>query len=274
MASADRTHARGGRQTPLGGRPERLLAAAVCFLVCFGLVMVYSASSARAFLQAGDPLGLLKRQAVYALAGLGAYCLCARLQLGTLRRLGRPALVVSALLLVVVLVPGVGVSANGASRWLALGPLQIQPSELAKLALVLTVAAAIARRPGTLRTAGGIVPYLILTGAVAFLVLLEPDLGTATTLCLGVLGMLLVAGARPRHLAMTATVALAFTSIAIALEPYRRDRLLAFLHPWQDAAGAGFQIVQAPIALRSGGVCGKGIGQGLQKVSDLPEALP
>ncbi|MDX6647069.1 MAG: cell division protein FtsW [Miltoncostaeaceae bacterium] len=272
MASADRTDARQGRQTPLGGRPERLLAGAVCFLVCFGLVMVYSASSARAFLQAGDPLGLLKRQAAYALAGLGVYCLCARIRPATLRRLGRPALVVSVLLLVVVLVPGIGVTANGASRWLAVGPLQIQPSEVAKLALVLTIAAAIARRPGALRTAGGVVPYLILTGAVALLVLLEPDLGTATTICLGVLGMLLVAGARPRHLAMTATVAIAFTSLAVALEPYRRDRLLAFLHPWQDAGGAGFQIVQAQIALGSGGVFGQGIGQGLQKIFYLPEA--
>jgi cell division protein FtsW len=272
MASADRTDARRGRQTPLGGRPERLLAAAVCFLVCFGLVMVYSASSARAFLQAGDPLGLLKRQAVYALVGLGVYCFCARVQPATLRRLGRPALVVSGLLLMVVLVPGIGVTANGATRWLAVGPLQIQPSELAKLALVLTLAAAIARRPGAVRTARGLIPYLILTGAVALLVLLEPDLGTATTICLGVLGMLLVAGARLRHLAVTATVALAFTSVAIALEPYRRDRLLAFLHPWQDAAGAGFQIVQAQIALGSGGIFGQGIGQGLQKVSYLPEA--
>src|SRR5437763_1129037 len=121
MARADRIDARRGRQTPLGGRPERLVAAAVCFLVCFGLVMVYSASSARAFLQAGDPLGLLKRQAVYAVVGLGAYCFCARVQPSTLRRLGRPALVVSGLLLLVVLVPGIGVSANGASRWLALG---------------------------------------------------------------------------------------------------------------------------------------------------------
>src|SRR5437762_3220261 len=128
MASADRTDARRGRQTPLGGRPERLLAAAVCFLVCFGLVMVYSASSARAFLQAGDPLGLLKRQAVYALLGLGVYCLCARTQPAPLRRLGRPALLVSGLLLLVVLVPGIGVTANGARRWLAVGPLQIQPS--------------------------------------------------------------------------------------------------------------------------------------------------
>src|SRR5205085_2445962 len=140
---------------------------------------------------------------------------------------------------------------------------QIQPSELAKLAIVMTIAAAIVRRPGAVRTAAGIVPCLILTGSVAFLVLLEPDLGTATTICVGVLGMLLVAGARPRHLAMTATVALAFTSIAIALEPYRRDRLLAFLHPWHDAAGAGFQIVQAQIAIGSGGIFGPGTGHGL-----------
>jgi len=272
MASADPTEARRARQSPLGGRPERLLAAAVCFLVCFGLVMVYSASSARAFLQAGDPLGLLKRQVIYALLGLGAYALCSRIQPATLRRLGRPALVAAGFLLVIVLVPGIGVTANGARRWLAAGPVQIQPSELAKLALVVTVAAMIARRPGAVRTAGGLIPYLIITGGVALLVLIEPDLGTATTLCLAVMGMLLVAGARLRHLATTAAVALAFTSLAIAFEPYRRERLLAFLHPWHDAAGAGFQIVQAEIALGSGGIFGKGIGQGLQKVSYLPEA--
>src|SRR5438093_13652271 len=111
MASADRTDARRGRKTPLGGRPERLLAAAVCFLVCFGLVMVYSASSARAFLQAGDPLGLLKRQSVYALVGLGAYSFCARVRPATLRRLGLPAVVVSALLLRVARAPGLVVRA-------------------------------------------------------------------------------------------------------------------------------------------------------------------
>jgi cell division protein FtsW len=272
MARPARTDAPSGRQTPLGGRPERLLAGAVCFLVCFGLLMVYSASSPRALLQAGDPLGLLKRQLAYALGGLVVYCICARMELRTLRRLGRPALVVAAVLLLVVLVPGVGTSANGATRWIALGPIQIQPSELAKLALALTLAVAIARRPAALRTARGLFPYLVLTGAFAFVVLVEPDLGTATTICLGALAMLLVGGARLRHLAMTAMVAICFTGLAVALEPYRRARLLAFLHPWDDAGGAGFQIVQAQIALGSGGIFGQGIGQGLQKIFYLPEA--
>jgi cell division protein FtsW len=272
MARPDRTDAPRGRQTPLGGRPERLLAGAVCFLVCFGLLMVYSASSPRALLQAGDPLGLLKRQLAYALVGLAVYCVCARMEPRTLRRLARPALVVAAALLLVVLIPGVGTSANGATRWIALGPIQIQPSELAKLALALTLAAAIARRPAALRTGRGLLPLLLLTGALAFVVLVEPDLGTATTICLGALGMLLVGGARLRHLAITVTIAIAFTGLAVALEPYRRARLLAFLHPWEDAGGAGFQIVQAQIALGSGGIFGQGIGQGLQKIFYLPEA--
>jgi cell division protein FtsW len=255
-----------------GVAPDRLLAAVVTGLVCFGLVMVYSSSSARALLSEGNPLESVTRQAGYALVGLLAYAVLSRMSLEGMRRLGPPALAVSAFLLLVVLVPGIGTEVKGSRRWISLGALgNIQPSELAKLALALWLAQALARNPRRLRTPSGLVPFLAVTAALGGLILIEPDMGTAVVLCAITLAMLIVAGARMRHigglLAAGALVAMA----AILAEPYRRERLLAFLDPWSDPDGAGFQSVQAQVALGSGGVRGVGLGDGVQKAFYLPE---
>jgi cell division protein FtsW len=251
-------------------RPERLLAGAVLALVCFGLVMVFSASSATALLGDSSPLGLVTRQLIYALIGLGLYLFLSRVRPEALRDVAGPAVAISLFLLVAVLV--IGAEANGARRWVEIGPLQAQPSELAKLAVTLWVAALAARRAGRLEDARELRPFVLLTALTLLLILVEPDLGTAVVLLLAVLVMLVVAGARPRHVAAVAGGACALGALAIALEPYRRARLLAFLDPWHDSTGAGFQIVQAKLALGSGGVHGVGLGDGLQKVFYLPEA--
>jgi len=276
MASSRPAARPAGRAHPRRGAaaaPERLLTAVVLALVSFGLVMVYSTSSATALLSEGDPLGPVTRQAAYAVVGLGAYAVIVRMSPEGLRRLGPPALVVSAVLLLAVLVPSIGMTVNGSQRWISLGGLgQIQPSELAKLALALWVAQAVARHPARLRTPGGLAPFLLVTAGLGALILLEPDMETAVALAVLALTMLIVAGARMRHIGAVLGAGVVLVAVAVAVAPYRRQRLLAFLDPWSDPDGAGFQSVQAQVALGSGGLHGVGLGDGVQKAFYLPEA--
>lgn len=253
--------------------PDTLLSATVLALVCFGLVMVFSTSSATALLSDGDPLGLAIRQGVYALIGLGAFTVFSRMSPEGMKRLGPPALAVSAFLLLIVLVPSIGMSVNGARRWISLGGLgQLQPSEVAKLALALWIAQAIARPTARITTPKGLAPFLVVTGAIAFLILIEPDMGTAMSFCAIAFAMLVVAGARMKHLGVIIGVGALLATIAMLAEPYRRERFFTFLDPWADPDGAGFQSVQAQIALGSGGLHGVGLGDGVQKAFYLPEA--
>jgi cell division protein FtsW len=239
-------------------------------LVAFGLVMVYSASSARATLAADDPAYYLKRQAVYAFAGVVALVLLSRMDYRRLRFAVAPLLLGSFALLVAVLVLGTPV--NGARRWLSLGPATIQPSELAKLALVLWLAAYLARRPAPQSLGELLRPIGLVVGSVFALVIVEPDLGTAIAISIMAAAVLVVAGTRLPTLAAAGTIGFFLVAAAIWLEPYRRERLLSFLDPWQDPEGAGFQSVQAMIALGSGGFFGNGLGESVQKVYYLPEA--
>jgi cell division protein FtsW len=239
-------------------------------LVAFGLVMVYSATSASAALANGDPAYYLKRQAIYAGLGLGLMLLAARVDFRRLRRLA-PVLVVSSLaLLLGVLVAGASV--NGARRWLTFGPAVFQPSELAKLALAVWAAAHLTRRrpPSTLPELWR--PLGLLTAVFCALLLAEPDLGTAIAVVVMLAAMLVVAGTPGRTLGAGLGIAGALGLLAIWFEPYRRARLFSFLDPWHDAQGAGFQTVQAMIGLGSGGIFGVGLGQSVQKANYLPEA--
>ena len=239
-------------------------------LVAFGLVMVYSASSARAALAADDPAYYLKRQAVYALAGVVALALLSRVAYRRLRFAVAPLLLGSFALLVAVLVLGTPV--NGARRWLSLGPTTLQPSELAKLALALWLAAYLARRPAPQSLGELVRPIGLVVGSAFALVIVEPDLGTAIAISIMAAAVLVVAGTRLPTLAAAGALGFFLVAAAIWLEPYRRERLLSFLDPWQDPEGAGFQSVQAMIALGSGGFFGNGLGESVQKVYYLPEA--
>jgi cell division protein FtsW len=190
-----------------------------------------------------------------------------------LRRLGTPLLGISVVLLLLVLVPGLGTTTNGSTRWIAVGGLfQIQPSEIAKFAIILWLAQAVARDPAGLRRGEGLAPLIGISAAVSALILVEPDLGTAATVFVVVLAMLAVAGARASHLLMVTAGAGALAMFAIIAAPYRRARLTTFLDPWSDPDGAGFQSVQAQLAVASGKLTGVGLGDGLQKVFYLPEA--
>lgn len=271
-SAPSRTPSNPRRTGAAGVRPERVLVAAVTALVCFGLVMVYSTSSATALLTAGDPTGQVSRQVLYALVGVGAYAVFSRMSPAGLRRLGPVSLIVAAALLLAVLVPGIGTSVNGSRRWISLGGLgNIQPSEIAKLALILWVAHMVATAPGRLREPRGLVPYFAVTGLLGLLIIVEPDMDTTMILGTVLLAMLVVAGARGRHLAAVVGGAIFLAGIMLMAAPYRRERMFAFLDP-ASASDVGYQGVQAQIAVGVGGLHGVGLGDGVQKAFYLPEA--
>ena len=249
-----------------------LLTATLC-LLAFGAVMVYSASSARALLQGqGDGTAFLVRYLTYGGLGLVGMHVVARRGLDGVVRITGPLLAFALICLLAVKIPGVGVSVNGARRWLGAGPLQFQPSEIAKLALVLYGAKLLAQRPGRIRAPRDVMPLLMVAGTAILLVASQPDLGTALVMAFTVTALLVAAGMPIRFLAIGAG-ALAVLVLLYALSaPYRRARLTTFLDPWAHAGDAGFQAVQGQIALGSGGLFGRGIGQSVQKIFYLPEA--
>ncbi len=253
-----------------GELEARLLVLVTLALVAFGLVMVYSATSAAAAVGGADPSYYLKRQGIYAAIGIALMVVVQRWDYRRLRPMAPTLVLVSLVLLVLVL--AIGPAVNGARRWITVGPAAFQPSELAKLALAVWAAAYLTRRapPADLRELGR--PFGLVAGIFALLLIFEPDLGTSIALMLMLGAMLVVAGTPTRVLASATAIAATLGMLAIWLEPYRRARFFAFLHPWHDAQGAGFQIVQAMIGMGSGHFFGVGLGQGVQKIFYLPEA--
>ena len=253
-----------------GQLEQRLLVFLTLGLVAFGLVMVYSATSASAAIGNGDPMRYLERQGAYALLGIGLMIAGSRFDYHRLRLLA-PGLVLAGLggcLAVLALAPPV----NGARRWLTIGPATFQPSELAKLALCVWAALWLARHKAP-RTLGELWrPVGLLTTVFCGLIIVEPDLGTTIALVLCVAAILLVSGTPLRVLFAGTGIVSALGMLAIWMEPYRRERFFAFLDPWKDSQGTGFQSVQAMIGLGSGGLTGEGLGHGVQKVFYLPEA--
>ena len=259
------------KQQPL---EHRLLLTATFCLLAGGAVMVYSASSARTMLQGqGDGTAYLLKYVGYGSVGLLGMYVISRLNLDLVRRFTTALLVLAFVLLVLVKLPGTGVMVNGAHRWLGFGPLQFQPSEIMKLALVLHIASVIAARPKiarSIRTLAG--PVIGVAGAAVLLIALQPDLGTDLVICTTVGAMVVVAGLPMRQLGLAFSVGAALVMLFAILEPYRRARLTSFLDPWDHAAGAGFQAVQGQIAIGSGGLFGHGLGASIQKIFYVPEA--
>jgi cell division protein FtsW len=176
-------------------------------------------------------------------------------------------------LVVAVMLPGIGITVNGAKRWLGAGPVQFQPSELLKLALVLYSAQLLATQPRRMRSLKTLAqPLLGVIGVACLLLLKEPDMGTAIVVCLTMGALFVAAGVPTKHLLTITGVLLFFALVFAIAAPYRRARLLSFMHPWHDATGAGFQTVQSMIAIGSGGFFGVGLGESVQKIFYLPEA--
>jgi cell division protein FtsW len=243
-------------------------------MLALGAIMVYSASSAESLLDgSGDPSYYLKRYVGLAIVGLVVLHFTSRHGLRVIKAVTPVLLLVSFALTALVMLPGFGVTVNGATRWLGAGPLQFQPSELLKLSLVLFAAQLLAARPSATKSFGGLAKPLLIVVAVACLMLLkQPDMGTAMVICFTIGTLLFVAGTPMKLLGMIAGSMGTIALIVAIAEPYRRARLTAFLDPWSDAADTGFQAVQSMIAIGSGGPLGVGLGESVQKIFYLPEA--
>jgi cell division protein FtsW len=249
-----------------------LLTATLCLLAA-GAVMVYSASSARTLLQTGgDGTGFLVRYVAYGAVGFVGLHILSRRGVDLAQRFTVPLLGLAFVLLVLVKIPGLGVEVNGARRWLGAGPLQFQPSELMKLALVLYAVKILSEKPKLVREPRLLVPLGMVVGAACLLVASQPDLGTALVIAFTTTSLLIVAGIPIRHLLLLAGAGAVLVLLFALIEPYRRARLTSFVDPWAHAGTSGFQSVQGQIALGSGGVFGVGVGESVQKALFLPEA--
>jgi len=250
-----------------------LYTATLC-LLAGGAVMVYSASSAESLLSGpGDPSYYLKRYVMFGLAGLVLLHLASRHGLRVIRALTPLLLVASFVLTAAVMLPGIGVTVNGATRWLGAGMFQFQPSELLKVSLVLYAAQLLAARPQSVRTVATMTkPLLLVVGAACALLMKQPDMGTTMVVCFAIGALLVAAGTPMRNLALIGGTLLFLATILAIAEPYRRERLFSFLDPFADAGNSGFQAVQALTAIGHGGFFGVGLGESVQKIFYLPEA--
>ena len=259
------------RRVGMRSIPFIILTSIVVCLSLLGLTMVLSASSVTSLTTTGSPWGEFTSQAVW--LGLGAVVLVVAMLIdySFLRRFTVPALGIAFVLLALVLVPSFGVSVNGAQRWLRLGPVQFQPSEVAKLALVLFAADNLARskQVDIHRSLKPIMAVLAVFGA---LILLQPNLGTTIILFTIGIAALFASGVRLSAIAAIGAMSAVGASLLAYLAPYRRDRLLAFVDPWNDPLDEGWQTIQSLVSVANGGVTGVGIGESRGKYGFLPEA--
>jgi cell division protein FtsW len=241
-------------------------------LIGIGLVMLYSSSSIMAQERFGDSMYFVKRQIVFALIGLAVLIISKNLPYVLYRRLAYVILGVTFLSLIIVLLPQVGHRVGGARRWLRFGPISIQPAEFAKLALIIYIAYSVAKKKERVREFSvGYAPHLLVSAVFIFLVVMQPDLGTAITFAVLTFILLFVAGVRLRYLLATGVAVTPLLALAIALKGYRWERFLAFLNPWRDPSNTSFQLLHSLLALGSGGPLGVGLGSGQQKLFYLPE---
>ena len=254
-------------------RGDRALLLAVAALTTFGLVMVFSASEVQGWLWFHNPAYYFEHQLIWLALGVILLVAAANIDYHRLRVLAWPLGVVTVVLMVLVLLPHFGVEVNGARRWLRIGPLQMQPAELAKIAAIVFMALWLERHRDRLSSLeNGVVPFLALLGFTILLVILERDLGTTLILAGILLAQFLVAGGRKRHVLLLLLIMALCVYIFIRMEPYRLHRILAFIDPWSDPLNTGFQAIQSVVALGSGGFAGVGLGHSIQKYQWLPFA--
>ncbi|NLL51942.1 MAG: putative lipid II flippase FtsW [Peptococcaceae bacterium] len=241
-------------------------------LLLIGIVMTYSSSAVKGYLYYEDAYHYLKAELIWVTLGLMAMTFALMLDCHLLYKWAKPILYAALVLLIMVKIPGIGKTVNGATRWIGVGPLQIQPSEVIKLAMVLIMARFLSLDPYRVKSfRRGILPSLALMGLVCGLVMLQPDLGTTLVIAATVFFMLLAMGAKLWHMAGLGCAGLGLLAGAIIAEPYRMRRIFAFLDPWADPSGKGYQTIQSLLALGPGGLFGLGIGQSRQKFLYLPE---
>ncbi len=242
-------------------------------LTCFGVVMVYSASSVMAAKRFHDGFFFLKRQSLYALIGFIGMGLAMHVDYHVWKKYAVPLFLGTFVLLLLVFVPGIGGTAKGASRWIRLPGFNFQPSELAKVALIMYMAYSLEKRQDKLKQfTTGFLPYMLILGMFIVVLLAQHDMGAALTMLAVAIMMLFAAGTKVQYILGMGLVALPGICYLVFTKAYRMRRITAFLDPWQDPTDAGFQIIQSWLALGTGGFFGQGLGEGKQKLFYLPEA--
>lgn len=248
------------------------LAATLVGLIAFGVVMVYSASAVYADRMYGDGTHFLIRQTIFAAVAFVLLAASSRIDLSLLRRSTYPILLIAVVLMLAVAL-GFGRSAGGATRWLRIGPVNMQPAELAKFAMILWLVHSLAKKAHRVRSFSiGFLPHVIVMGLLMLLCLAQPDFGSAVMIALLTFVVLFAAGAKAGYLLGGVLVALPIGYAAIASSPYRMRRITAFLEPFEHRQGAGYQITESLLSFASGGWAGVGLGDGRQKLLFLPEA--
>ncbi len=264
-----------GPRPPMGRRtgPFLVLFVAMAALVLLGLVMALSATAAPSLSGTDSAWSLFKSQATW--LGVGTVAVLVLLRVDY-RRWRRPAVLgmgATLLLLALTAVPSVGLSANGARRWLGMGPVVFQPSEVAKLAFVVFVADLLSRPERHMEDSRATLqPVLALTGLISALLMMQPHLGASLLIAGMAIAMLYFAGARLSHLALAGAVGASLTALLIAYSPWRRARVLGFMNPWEDPLGNGYQTLRSLHAMAAGGIEGLGLGSGRAKWGFLPYA--
>lgn len=273
----DRARAQGKTSRPRppmesGGGQDSILMVSALILIVLGIIMIYSSSTVIAMERHGTPFYFLKKQVIWAFLGVIALLLIKNLDYRRLKALALPLTIITGLLLILVLIPGIGTEVNGARRWLRPFGISFQPSELAKLAIVITTANYISKNAMKMEDfVYGFFPPVVLLGAFQILIILQPDMGTAIALALIVVTILFIGGVRVPHIFSLGLLLIPVFIKVISNIDYMMKRIKGFLDPWNDPTGAGFQLVQSYLALGSGGLFGKGLGEGRQKLFFLPE---
>ncbi len=249
------------------------IATIVILLISIGLVMIYSASGIYALQEMGDATYFLNRHFMFLIIGSFATFAVMSFDYRELRKYVKPLLVITIILLVFVLIPGIGKSTYGARRWFRVGPINFQPSELAKLTVLIYTADFLARKKSKIGNfVEGFLPLVMILGIVSLLIVKQPDLGNTVLIASVMLIMMFIAGANTLHIGILGLLSLPVLYYLIARVAYRLKRIIAFLDPWQDSQGIGFQLSQSQIALGSGGLLGVGLGHSVQKLFFLPAA--
>jgi len=252
---------------------DKILIVSTLALLVVGIVMVYSSSSIMASNKFGDEYFFVKKHLVFALGGLVLFVVASKVPYTIYRKLAYPVLLLAVALLVLVMVPGFGVKAGAAVRWLRVGPFTFQPSEFAKLAVVFFLAYSLAAKKEKIKSFNaGFLPNVVIPGIVVALVVSEPDFGTGVFIALLVLIMIFTAGVRLRYLLGVSLLVVPILLGVVRNFDYMVRRVVTYMNPWADPLGDGFQMVQSFVAFGSGGITGIGLGEGRQKLFYLPEA--
>ena len=256
-----------------GVHEDLILLGTVLSLMCLGLGMVFISSNVMALTNYGDPFYFVKRQGFYGLLGVGALLWGRKIRYQNYQRLVYPFLVLSLISLVLVFIPGLGGKVRGAARWIHLGPLTLQPSEFASLAVILYLSYSLANKQEKMKLFTiGFLPHILISGVFIGLIGIETDFGTALTLAAIVFAMLFVGGTRLTHLLVALGGVSTLAVLAVLKDPKKFNRFLSFLHPWKYGADVGYQLKQSLLAIGSGNLVGLGPGQSRAKLFYLPDA--